>query len=751
MPLPRPILDDRSYQQLRDELVRRIPVYNPEWTDHNASDPGVTLLELFAFLGENLLFRFNQIPEATRLAFLALLQIPLRQAEPARALLRLEGHTPEGTVVPAFSAASAGAQPFETTLEVRVFPVEVAGYARLCAPAPAQDSEADAARLAVNVAASEASFYSTAAIPADPSAPGAAPVDLQCSVDRALWVAVLATDETDAGALAGHTLNLGVALDEGTVGLDEAMRGDARCPSCGPSAALSPAAAILQVLQPCPGDGAADTSTDLLWQASTGELTPTGAPVYQPVTLDGDTTAGLRRSGVVRLRLPASRLGVWHHDAAPDTEGTGDFPPRLDDEKVAARLVCWLRAARRTASEGMPGVRWVGVNVTPVVQTRKALAAFVGTGTGQPAQTYRLLNQDVVPQSARLEVEAGPGTSAFEPWTEVADFDASTESDRCYVLDAFSGTVRFGDGLHGRVPQIGERIRVVSYRYGGGLAGNVPAKAISRLDAFPALDAGNPLPASGGADAEDVASALERVPAELRRHDRAVTQGDFSELALATPGAGVGRADVLARFFPPLRRSEVAGVVTVVVWPRSDARRPTAPMPDRSLLEQVCKQLDARRLVTTELWVIPPGYLQVAVSVGVRVKPGYGIEAVRGWVDQVLHQYLSPLPPLGPEGRGWPLGRTVDARELSAAALQVEGVQFLEGLELAWRPTPDAGWTRVTDPLAPTVPLERWQVVELAQVVVVEGPPPPAGEGLGPTPPARLPVPIPVIGEGCCR
>ena len=44
MPLPSPILDDRSYQQLRDELVRRIPVYTPEWTDHNASDPGITLI-----------------------------------------------------------------------------------------------------------------------------------------------------------------------------------------------------------------------------------------------------------------------------------------------------------------------------------------------------------------------------------------------------------------------------------------------------------------------------------------------------------------------------------------------------------------------------------------------------------------------------------------------------------------------------------------------------------------------------------
>src|SRR3954470_12619888 len=93
MPLPQPILDDRSYEQLRDELVRRIPVYAPEWTDHNASDPGIALLELFAPLGETLLFRFNQIPESTYLAYLRLLDVPLRPAAPARALVAF---TPDG-------------------------------------------------------------------------------------------------------------------------------------------------------------------------------------------------------------------------------------------------------------------------------------------------------------------------------------------------------------------------------------------------------------------------------------------------------------------------------------------------------------------------------------------------------------------------------------------------------------------------------------------------------------------------------
>jgi predicted phage baseplate assembly protein len=123
MPLPTPILDDRSFQQLRDELLQRIPVYAPEWTDLLPSDPGVTLVELFAFLGENLLFRFNQIPDATKLAFLRLLDVPLRPSTPATTLVGMTTKTAGPTTVAAGAEAKVGPLSFSTTGEVTVLPV----------------------------------------------------------------------------------------------------------------------------------------------------------------------------------------------------------------------------------------------------------------------------------------------------------------------------------------------------------------------------------------------------------------------------------------------------------------------------------------------------------------------------------------------------------------------------------------------------------------------------------------------------
>ena len=147
MPLPQPILDDRSYQQLRDELVRRIPVYAPEWTDYNPSDPGITLIELFSFLGENLLFRFNQIPETTKLQFLRLLDVPLRPASVAEGFVTFTTQRPDGVLVSQRSTVRAGSVPFQTTVETVAWPVSARAVGRLQRGGPkAGEEEAYAKR-----------------------------------------------------------------------------------------------------------------------------------------------------------------------------------------------------------------------------------------------------------------------------------------------------------------------------------------------------------------------------------------------------------------------------------------------------------------------------------------------------------------------------------------------------------------------------------------------------------------------------
>ncbi len=81
MSLPIPNLDDRSFDDLMKEALSLIPIYNKEWTNHNPSDPGITLLELFAWLTEMVIYRINQVPEDNYLTFLKLIGIELNADE----------------------------------------------------------------------------------------------------------------------------------------------------------------------------------------------------------------------------------------------------------------------------------------------------------------------------------------------------------------------------------------------------------------------------------------------------------------------------------------------------------------------------------------------------------------------------------------------------------------------------------------------------------------------------------------------
>lgn len=755
MTLPRPILDDRSYQQLRDELVRRISVYCPEWTDHNASDPGITLIELFAYLGENLLYRFNQIPEATELAFLDLLKIPMLPAQPARAILAMTVDSlADISLVTIGSTAKAGALGFETQSEVRVLPVSVVAASKSATYDPIDSDEpevADQAKRTLDAINGlqeneDPQWYTTETVPVDGDG---LPVDFDNAVDGILWVAVLNETDQDHQTVIKKLMdhpNVPLALNLGFV----------------PDQESPPANEV----DPCLGDAPASEAPAVQWQISTGRVEgeDPGQPIYRNINLIGDTTRGLTQEGVMRLRLPQSEddMGGFTVDGGgvpidPDVLGTGDFPPQFDEE-TEEKILFWLRVFRLDAEtnptdltgEGFQStgsrfgkVRYVGANATEVVQQQKAHAEFLGTGNGQPNQSYQLIHKPVIAGSVVLEVQEM--AESWQPWQQVDGFFASSESDRHYMLDRKEGTVKFGNGKQGYVPQVGQRIRTTGYHYGGGTEGNVAAEAILKLDDQSNVKASNPLSAHRGADAETIADALDRIPGELRRRDRAVTKDDFSELARLTPGANVGRANCLARFHPPTRSIEAAGVVTVVVWPKQDAKHPDAPVPNRNLLRNVCDWLDRRRLVTTELYVIPPTYRQIAVSVGLQVKPGFGIDAVRNWVELVIRQYLAPLPPYGPSGEGWPLGRRVHGPELEAAALQVEGVEYLNNLSLA-----DGGTTGTWGNPVESVELELDQVVQLSEITVVEGtnliPP---GQTLEPPESDKVLVPIPVIRQEC--
>ena len=361
---------------------------------------------------------------------------------------------------------------------------------------------------------------------------------------------------------------------------------------------------------------------------------------------------------------------------------------------------------------------------------------------------------------ASLEVEVEEPGHGFVRWTHIDDLALAGRDDGVYSLDAEAGTIRFGDGVRGRVPEPGMRVRLVRMRGGSeGRAGNVPSASIkdvgSALDLDDApvakLKVSQPLPTEGGEDGETLAQAERRIPALFRDRDRAVTEEDYRRLAADTPGVRMGRVELLPRFKPHQRRSEVPGIVTVMTLPGVDGTAPPAPRPDRPFLEAVHAWLDARRPLATELYVIGCEYIPLGIGVSVSVRDGFGRDGVLQAVRDALRAFLWPLTPGGIDGRGWPVGRAVRERELEVVIARVPGVGAVNGISLFERDGDE--WRLLVSPerCGPvTLELERWQLPELLSVMVVSEPPAPTDLRALPNPFGAIEsVAVPVVPEVC--
>lgn len=728
MPLPPPPVALLSYRQLVREALERVPSHTPEWTNLNDADPGVTIVQLFAFLTETLSYRADLVPERNRRKFMQLLDVPLRAAQPARGLVafaNLRGPL-AATPLPRETEVLAGRVPFRTTSELTVLPIESRLY---------QKARLDEARIAevetlyrrlygdLTESGARLDFYETR--PFDPPTTGVTLPDVDLgatTTDGALWMALLArpneSPDQARAVLANKVLTLAV--------LPAVAQNTLPVPARRTAAAASPAGLSFHL----PRKAGADVVYDLI------EARPSADLALNP--------------GTVELRLPGVDRLTWTEDMDPLEPGVGDLPPSLAETEDGERLITWIRVR---APEGAARLSGLWVNGVEVAQRAWVPAENLPAGTGEPGQRAIVVNTPVLPETAVLAVNgdvwqrvddlfaAGSEIPQSAPrLAETSTPSTATATSKAYTLDPESGEIRFGDGFTGMRPPRGATI-VISYAYGGGQQGVVGIGAINKGPTLPAgIQVTNPAPTWGGSDAETVADAEFRIPRWLRHRDRLVTEEDFREIAWATPGVVLGRVEVLPLYHPSRGALVAPGTVTLLVVPLVDAAHPDTPEPDRLFLEAVCRHLEPRRLVTTELFLAGPEYRDLIVSAGVDIVPGQAQGPVLDQIAVEIRRFLSPLAG-GFDGRGWPLEKAVDGGEVLAAVARVPGVARVTGLLLG---------NTAGDAIA-SLPLDGLQLPRLVGVAVRTGPPAPlsevAGVPTGEAAPRRLPVPV--IPEEC--
>jgi len=617
MPLTAPNLDNMQYSDIVSQAQTLIPRYTHEWTNFNNSDPGMTLVQLFAWMTEILIYRLNQVPDLNYIKFLQLLGIELEPAQPAVANLTFGLArpdlsyviVPQGTQVAA--ASSSGGQPiiFETD-------------ASLVAIGPAITA----------IQSYDGMSYSNVTSRNNVAGQYFYPFGQNPQPGSALFLGF-----SNTAAFPVQQIDLAVSLfNNMTAPL---------VMECG--GALPPPATIV-------------------WEYWDGSE-------WDPVSLISDGTRAFSQNGHVSFNGPAflqaAPMGkvasslYWIRARVAAT--SYEMPPQIASiltNTVQATQAVTITGEVLGGSDGTPNQTFTLAN-NPVCQLPAPLTIKNSDGTV------------VTVSSLQLAVDEGQG---FMVWRQVDDFYSSEADDAHYVLDMNTAVVTFGDGVHGRIPGVNlanptGNVVAQRYRYGGGSQGNLPAQQITQLQtSVPSINSvTNYAPSQGGTDEESVADAKLRAPLALQSNGRAVTDSDFEYMATQAPGANVVRAKALPLYHPDFPNGQIPGAVTVIVVPNSNAANPT---PNQTTLQAVCSYLDTNRLLTTEVYVMGPTYRMIQVLASLLVQPGYDLATIQNQAVAGLNNFFSPLTG-GADGTGWPFGGEIYYSDVYRILLNITGVQ----------------------------------------------------------------------------
>jgi predicted phage baseplate assembly protein len=689
--LPSSRLDDRTFDDLVEECLQRIPRYCPEWTDHNLSDPGITLVELFAWLTDQMLMRFNQVPRKNYVAFLELLGIRLQPPAPAqtRITFYLSTHLLEDYKIP---AGTEVATERTETQEAVVFSTDR------------------------DLAIAQPTFKHF------------------LSTLHAADTPHLLQDHTGQWHPQGNGFSV---IHEFELFPQQPQSGNSFYLVMEPDAALE--GNVLSIAF----TGVRGTPTGIdpnhpprRWEAWDGE-----SWVNVLLQEGDDTTNGFsfhdksdrsEQSGDVILHLPEcwpssgfdAYQGRWLRCVL--TEPSAHQPGYSNPPRIKTIALCAIGGS-------------VQASQCALVQEES-----LGVSDGKPGQSFQVETAPILERRGGEHLWVHPPGKPLEIWQEVEDFAESNPQDRHYVIDALAGTLQFGplirepqtlkqqtrtrtylqqqlpadrspgrdlsdqmvEQQYGAIPPRGAEL-TFSYRTGGGKQGNVQANTLNFLKtAIPYVDrVTNHETAVNGADAESLDQAVLRAPQMLRSHDRAVTASDFEALTLKGSGGAIARALSL-----PMSANQPAGSVYISVVPQAntnliDLGRGIAPdnfTLNPALRDQVLRYLDERRLLGIQVQLQQPNYVGVSVQAEVTLEPAYHNPSAQAEIahklNVALYRYLNPLSG-GPDGTGWPFGRPVYPSDIMALLQQTSGIQYLGAILLFPIQKNGDAWQRQNTPV----------------------------------------------------
>ncbi len=699
-------LDDRTFKDIVENARRTISRLNSEWTDENYHDPGITLLELLAWITEMQQYRLDRITSQNELKFLRILGEKPRAAESSRTFVSiLDAH--KGFYIPRGTQLTTDSLTFETTQRLYCHPLTIEKvmvvtgqetvdftspnrYSRSGYPAFGRDAQ-KGNRLLIGLN-------------------GPVPEDLILNiyldlfddypVPRGKWnegvSAMLPSAQVSWkyfgwDGRGGAWLPLNIVKDE-TIhcckdGILEVMVASRMEPI-----KINPANDKPRYWLQCEVVEEGYEITPRLNQIALNTVN-----AIQKETLscqeimewDGSSESNfiltdfLQYHGINRLQVQ-DEDGSWLYWNEAENLQQLELAKEsyyIEKDPVEKTIKLILSNLKEGNQPVFKNIRLI--SCLPGFDEKR----LIGNASGLPNEIFSL--PEGLQGVRHLEIQTGNRNHAgermaWQDWTQVEDLDASGPDDRHFVFDPGKGIVIFGNDEHGAIPETSDtkNICILSCSTTAGVNGNIKENNSFEFkirDHFLSSSGiTNMQKARGGRDAESLASAKDRLLREYFRPDKAVTAADYEALAMETPGVRIACAKAIPCFSPYMQgypEIKADGQVSVVAVPYSDRDRPA---PSRNFLQNVHKHLQNYRLIGTQIHVIPPEYIKISVRAIIMVRTRdfsrprmmAALDEMLGFTDREKGRY------------GWDFNGTVFKSDVLGLLNKVPGVEYVSELWL---------------------------------------------------------------------
>lgn len=629
-------LDTEEFQDIMEEAKNMVMSLYPEWTDFNYHDPGITMLELFAWMKEGQQYFLDQVGTGHKEKFLKLLQAVRSHRKAARVFINME--PPENMTLLQGTKFLAGSVMFETEYRQCMVQNRIVqcfhGGRELQGDCIGKDiGKNDNLRLPV---------FGTDPKPGDAWYIG--------------FEKPLAVQE-----MVGIRIHL-ASTRKGT------CRNRLHRPLYAPMLELSYeyyAKDMWMQVERLRDDTYGMLQDGMLYLSVRNRMDPVCIygreayyirvcvkktdldvpPVLEKIQLNAlsllqkDTWAGYEeRNVVMRKRKYAvsayTRLSVeGANDLYLDMDGiyypVAAVEKYIRQETGRARFV--FQVPERMYKKGSQG-RLLMVSYA----NQPKLGKCLGIGTGMPFQEYRLPSRDVLFESVEILVHEIGSQGGYARWKRVEDFGASACEDKHFTVDAEAGRLCFGDCEHGMAPE-GEII-LISFAVTQGEKGNVKKGTVRTLYGMQADEVfvNNGQDAWGGQDEESLEACFFRARKRLKMPETAVTYADYERRARQTPGLMVaGCRAIPADEMKKLGEIQEGNTISIVV--KAEGKKGLT----ESYRKNILAHLEKYRMLGTKIRIVAPYLVPIEVFLDIAVKPHYRL--AKELVRQMVEDYFEKL------------------------------------------------------------------------------------------------------------